>query len=241
MWQWEINNTTFYWVICWKNMKAESLVWKGNSDSAISTIKCQKGSRTLGTFWIPEEVCVLVGNSIFMLRKGLGIKPNLFALSRMAVFKDFDLIIHRNLFPLSNMLIFTNLRGLGAFLAMETKERAILLFEGDSKQFWECWCSFDSLLLTGAFTSRSARRWSLGFDLWSTDYGIGRDHDICGLQKLGVWIGRSAVRNGNRNWTFHDVVFDVWKKSRGKLDNVHNQGGGELRYVIPMLRVGRKT
>ena len=29
------------------------------------------------------------------------------------------------------MLIFTNLRGLGAFLAMETKERAILLVEGD--------------------------------------------------------------------------------------------------------------
>jgi hypothetical protein len=69
-----------------------------------------------------------------MLCKGLGIKPNLFALSRMAVFKDLDLIVGRNLFPLSNMLIFANLSGLGALLAMKTKERAILLFEVAGKQ-----------------------------------------------------------------------------------------------------------
>jgi len=56
-----------------------------------------------------------------MLRKGIGIEPNLFALSRMAVLEDFDLIGCRNLFPLSDMLIPANLRGLGAFLAMETK------------------------------------------------------------------------------------------------------------------------
>ena len=61
-----------------------------------------------------------------MLCKGLGIKPNLFALSRMPVLKDFDLVVGRNLVPLSNMLIFANLSRLGAFLAMETKERAIL-------------------------------------------------------------------------------------------------------------------
>ena len=63
-----------------------------------------------------------------MLCKGLGIKPNFFTLTRMAVLKDFDLVVGRNLFPLSNMLIFANLSGLGAFLAMETKEGAKLLF-----------------------------------------------------------------------------------------------------------------
>ena len=56
-----------------------------------------------------------------MLRKGI-IEPNLFALSRMAVLEDFDLIGCRNLFPLSNMLILANLSGLGAFLATETKK-----------------------------------------------------------------------------------------------------------------------
>ena len=76
-----------------------------------------------------------------MLRKGIGIEPNLFALSCMAVLKDFDLIGCRNLFPLSNMLILTNLSGLGAFLAMETKERAKLLLEVRREQFRE-WCPF---------------------------------------------------------------------------------------------------
>jgi hypothetical protein len=70
-----------------------------------------------------------------MLRKGMGIEPNLFALSRMAVLEDFDLIGCSNFFPLSNMLKFANLRGLGTFLAMETKERAKLLFEVHRKQF----------------------------------------------------------------------------------------------------------
>jgi hypothetical protein len=54
--------------------------------------------------------------------------------SSMAVLEDFDLVVGRNLLPLSNMLIFANLSGLGAFLAMETKERAILLFEVAGKQ-----------------------------------------------------------------------------------------------------------
>jgi len=39
------------------------------------------------------------------------------------------------------MLILANLRGLGAFLVMETKERAKLLFEVRRKQFRE-WCPF---------------------------------------------------------------------------------------------------
>ncbi len=69
-----------------------------------------------------------------MLRKGLSIKPNLFALSCMAVLEDLDLVVGRNLFPLSNMLVFANLSGLGAFLAMETNERAIFLFEVVGKQ-----------------------------------------------------------------------------------------------------------
>jgi hypothetical protein len=76
-----------------------------------------------------------------MLRKGICIKPNLFALSRMAVLEDFDLIGCRNRFPLSNMLILANLSGLGAFLAMETKERTKFLFEVCRKQFRE-WCRF---------------------------------------------------------------------------------------------------
>ncbi len=61
-----------------------------------------------------------------MFCKGIGIEPNLFAMSHMAVLKNFDLVAGRNLVPLSNMLIFANLSRLGAFLAMETKERAIL-------------------------------------------------------------------------------------------------------------------
>ena len=73
-----------------------------------------------------------------MLREGLGIKPSLFALSRMTVLKEFGLVFDRNLFPLPNMLIFANLSGLGAFLAMETKERAILLFEVAGKQIRDC-------------------------------------------------------------------------------------------------------
>ena len=70
---------------------------------------------------------------------GIVFEPNLFALNCMAVLEDFDLIGCRNLFPLSNMLILTNLRGLGAFLAMETKERAKHLFEVRRKQIRE-WC-----------------------------------------------------------------------------------------------------
>jgi hypothetical protein len=50
------------------------------------------------------------------------------------VLEDFDLVVGRNLFPLSNMLIFANLSELGAFLAMETKESATLLFEVAGKQ-----------------------------------------------------------------------------------------------------------
>ena len=69
-----------------------------------------------------------------MLCKGLGIEPNFFALSRMAVLEDFDLVVGRNLVPLSNMLIFTNLSGLGAFLSMEIKERAVLLFKVAKKK-----------------------------------------------------------------------------------------------------------
>ena len=57
-----------------------------------------------------------------MLCEGLSIKPHLFTMSRMAVLEDFYLVIGRNLSPLSNMLIFANLSGLGAFLAMETKK-----------------------------------------------------------------------------------------------------------------------
>ena len=95
----------------------------------------------------------------------------------MAVLKDFDLVVGRNLFLLSNMLIFANLSKLVAFLAMETKESAILLFQVAGKQIrvWgpvlamkeaslcnalcsRCRCSFDLLLLTSTLTSRSARR-----------------------------------------------------------------------------------
>ena len=110
-----------------------------------------------------------------MLCKGLGIEPNFFALSCMAVLEDSDLVVGRNLVPLSNMLIFPNLSGLGAFLAMETKEREIILFEaaGEQTQDWGPFLamkaaslckilysggSFDLLLLTGTFTSKSAGR-----------------------------------------------------------------------------------
>ena len=110
-----------------------------------------------------------------MLCEGLSIKPHLFTMSRMAVLEDFYLVIGRNLFPLSNMLIFANLSRLGAFLAMETKESAILLFEVAGKQI-RVWgpvlamketslckvlcsgCSFDLLLLTSTLTSRSVGR-----------------------------------------------------------------------------------
>jgi hypothetical protein len=46
------------------------------------------------------------------------------------------------------MLILTNLSGLGAFLAMETKERAKFLFKVHRKQFRE-WCHFLAIKKTG--------------------------------------------------------------------------------------------
>ncbi len=70
-----------------------------------------------------------------MLCKGLGIKQNLSSLSCMAVLENFDLVVGRNFVPLSNMIEITGLVGLGAFLIMETKERAVLLLEVIQKQF----------------------------------------------------------------------------------------------------------
>jgi hypothetical protein len=53
----------------------------------------------------------------------------------MAVLENFDLVVGRNFVPLSNMIEITGLVGLGAFLIMETKERAVLLLEVIQKQF----------------------------------------------------------------------------------------------------------
>ncbi len=90
----------------------------------------------------------------------------------MAVLKNFELIIGGNLVPFSDMIKIAGLIGLGAFLVMETKERAVLLLEIAGKQF-QNWHSFlaakkaslgkvfafsgwlDFLLLAVAFTSRS--------------------------------------------------------------------------------------
>ncbi len=47
--------------------------------------------------------------------------------------KNFDLVVDRSLVPLSDMIKITGPIGLGAFLIMETKERAVLLL----KIFWK--------------------------------------------------------------------------------------------------------
>ncbi len=59
----------------------------------------------------------------------------------MAVLKNFDLVFGGNLVPLSDMIKITGLIGLGAFLIMETKERAVLLLKVVGKQFQD-WHSF---------------------------------------------------------------------------------------------------
>jgi hypothetical protein len=52
----------------------------------------------------------------------------------MAVLENFELIVGRNLVPFYNMIKIAGLIGLGAFLVMETKERAVLLLKIAGKQ-----------------------------------------------------------------------------------------------------------
>ena len=59
----------------------------------------------------------------------------------MAVLNNFELIVGGNLVPFSDMIKIAGLIGLGAFLVMETKERAVLLLEIAGKQF-QNWRSF---------------------------------------------------------------------------------------------------
>jgi hypothetical protein len=59
----------------------------------------------------------------------------------MAVLKNFDLVVGRNLVPLSDVIKITGLIGLEAFFIMETKERAVLLLKVVGKQNQD-WCSF---------------------------------------------------------------------------------------------------
>jgi hypothetical protein len=100
----------------------------------------------------------------------------------MAVLENFELIVGRNLVPFSDMIKIAGLIGLGAFLVMETKERAVLLLKIAGKQF-QNWHSFlavkktslgkvfgfsgwlDFLLLAVAFTSGSAGRQSVRLGL----------------------------------------------------------------------------
>ncbi len=77
---------------------------------------------------------ILVGNHGPVLCECVGIKPNLFPLSRMAVLENFELIVGGNLVPFSDMIKIAGLIGLGAFLVMETKERAVLLLKIAGKQ-----------------------------------------------------------------------------------------------------------
>ena len=51
-----------------------------------------------------KEVSILVKNRGPVLCKGVGINPNLSSLSCMAVLKNFDLVVGRNLVSLSNMI-----------------------------------------------------------------------------------------------------------------------------------------
>ena len=62
-----------------------------------------------------------------MLRKGISIQPNFFALSRMAMLKDFSLVIGRDLVPFSDVHEVASLVRLGAFLAVEGKKGTQLL------------------------------------------------------------------------------------------------------------------
>jgi hypothetical protein len=59
----------------------------------------------------------------------------------MAVLENFELIVGGNLIPFSDMIKIAGLIGLGAFLIMETKEKAVLLLKIAGKQF-QNWRSF---------------------------------------------------------------------------------------------------
>ncbi len=62
-----------------------------------------------------------------MLSKGLGIKPHFSSLCRMAMCKDFALVVGEDLIPFSDMFKITHLHGLGALFVVETEEGAIFL------------------------------------------------------------------------------------------------------------------
>ena len=64
-----------------------------------------------------------------MLRKGISVQPNFFALNRMAMLKDFSLVIGRDLVPFSDVREVASLVRLGAFLAVEGKKGTQLLLE----------------------------------------------------------------------------------------------------------------
>ncbi len=181
----------------------------------------------------------------------------------MAVLEIFELIVGRNFVPFSYMIKIAGLIGLGTFLVVEAKERAVLLLKIAGKQF-QNWHSFlaarktslgkvfafsgwlDFLLLAVAFTSGSAGRQSirLGFQCGNSADRCNCSHS---LKDFGIRIARSEIWDGVRNRAFHDVILDVAEEPGHKLDNLQNEGDGELRSIIAMLnqgfvhQIGRKT
>jgi hypothetical protein len=64
-----------------------------------------------------------------VIRESVGIEPNLFPLSRMAVLENFGLVAEGDFVPFSDMIEITGLIRLGAFFIVETKKGAVLLLE----------------------------------------------------------------------------------------------------------------
>jgi hypothetical protein len=52
---------------------------------------------------------------------------------------------------------------------------------------------------------------------------------------FGICIARSEIWDGVRNRAFHDVILNVAEEPGHKLDNLQNEGDGELRSIIAML------
>ncbi len=62
-----------------------------------------------------------------MISEGLGIEPHFSSLGRMAIRKDFALVVGRDFIPFTNIFKIARLLGLGALFVVETEEGAIFL------------------------------------------------------------------------------------------------------------------
>ncbi len=189
--------------------------------------------------------------------------PIFFTFGNLTVLKNFELIFGGNLVPFSDMIKIAGLIGLGAFLVMKTKERAVLLLEIAGKQI-QNWRSFlaakktslgkvfafsgwlDFLLFAIAFASGSAGRRSIRLGLQRGN-SADRCDCSCSLNDFWIHIARSEIWDRVGNRAFHDVVLNVAEEPCNKFDYLQNEGDCELRSVVAMLdqvvihQIGQKS